>query len=168
MGRQAMASVFDHLPATVRALVPELDDGWDGEPRADCARCPMVALDGVAPPPWSFDGEMRCCTAHPTLANFLLGRAIARGEPGRSRIIRRLAEPDGVSARGIEWPAAYAARYRTTVDDGFGRDRLLRCPYWVGASTPAACGWIGARCAAPGSAGTSAAAMAASPGIAPT
>jgi hypothetical protein len=133
-----MATVFEHLPAAVRALAPELDDGWAGEARAACARCPVAALDGEAPAPWSFSAETRCCTAHPSLANFLVGRALARGEPSRGAIERRLAEPGGVTAWGIDAPPGFDARYRATVDAGFGRDPTLRCPYWIGGE--ASCG----------------------------
>ena len=133
-----MATVLDHLPAAVRALAPELDDGWPAEARADCARCPMAALDGAAPPPWSFSPEVRCCTAHPSLANFLVGRALGRGGSSRGAIERRLADPGGVTAWGIDPPPGYDARYRATVDAGFGRDLSLRCPFWVGGE--ASCG----------------------------
>jgi hypothetical protein len=125
-------SVFDHLPAAVRVLVPELDN-WTGEPRADCAHCPMAAMGPGVPPEWSFADELRCCTAHPNLANFLVGRAIARGNPGRGRIAARLADPDGVSARGVWWPAAYEKRYRERIESGgYGNDPSLRCPYHLG------------------------------------
>jgi len=132
-----MATVFEHLPPAVRALAPELDDGWPGEARAECGRCPLAALDGEAPPPWSFTAETRCCTAHPSLANFLVGRALARDE-SRGAIERRLAEPGGVTAWGIDAPPGFDARYRATVDVGFGRDRSLRCPFWAGGE--ASCG----------------------------
>jgi hypothetical protein len=114
-------------------LVPELDN-WTGEPRADCARCPMAAMGPGVPPEWSFAHEVRCCTAHPNLANFLVGRAVRRGDPGRALVVRRLAEPEGVSARGVWWPEAYERRYRERIDaGGFGNDLALRCPYHVGA-----------------------------------
>ncbi|MCA9679100.1 MAG: hypothetical protein KC464_28990, partial [Myxococcales bacterium] len=123
--------VFAHLPEAVRARLPALDDpAWQGEARADCARCPMAAAGG--PHPWAFSPETRCCTAHPSLANFLVGRALGRAGPGPALIRARLADPDGVTAFGIEPSAARERRYRDTIDVAFGRDVTLRCPYWVG------------------------------------
>lgn len=128
------SSAFDHLPAAARALAPELADGWAGEPKADCARCPMTAAAADTPRAWAFSETTRCCTAHPSLPNFLVGRAVLRGDPGRGLICARLADPDGVSARGVFWPAAYERRYRELVDDdgAYGNDASMRCPYWVG------------------------------------
>ena len=126
-----MPTVFDHLPAAVRALVPELDDGWDDQAHADCARCPMVAM-GEVPPDWGFSAETRCCTAHPNMANFLVGRALGR-EASRPLIVARLADPEGVKPAGVFWPPAYERAYKQLVDaSGYGHDVSMRCPYWVG------------------------------------
>ncbi len=126
-----MASVFDHLPAAVRTLAVELADGWPAEPRADCASCPLAA-DPVVPYPFAFSPETKCCTAHPMLVNFLVGRALARGEPSRSLVIARLADRAGVTARAIGPSDEYAARYRRELDAFYGRDVAMRCPFWVG------------------------------------
>jgi len=127
-------SAFAHLPAAIRAHVPELADGWGDERHSDCAHCPMVATPPDTPRDWAFSPETRCCTAHPNVANFLLGRALERGEPGRSVISARMRDPAGVSARGIFWPAEYERRYRDLIEDGggYGNEVSMRCPYWVG------------------------------------
>ncbi len=122
--------VWAHLPAALRAAVPELGVEVAGEARADCARCPMTSE--AAPHPWAFSAEVRCCTAHPSLANWLVGRALRRPGPGRDALCARLTEPAGVDALGIDAPPALTARYRATVDVAFGRDATLRCPYWIG------------------------------------
>jgi hypothetical protein len=133
-----VTTVFDHLPEKLRAMVPELD-GWTGEPRADCVRCPMVALDGEAPDAWAFTKDTRCCTAHPNLPNWLVGRALARGGTGRTKIVERLGDLRGVTARGIWWPEEYERAFRVGEETGrFGRDVAMRCPYWVGGDD--ACG----------------------------
>jgi hypothetical protein len=123
-----VASVYAYLPAVARALAPELDGAWPGEPRADCDHCPMAALDADAPHPWAFAPALRCCTTHPTIANFLVGRALDRGAGSRARIIARLADREGVSARGIDPPRARRLRYEATVASAFGRDPELACP----------------------------------------
>lgn len=126
-----MPTVYDHLPAAVRALVPEIGDGWIGETKADCPNCPMAAM-GDVPPDWGFSAETRCCTAHPNLANFLVGRALGRST-SRDLIVARMNDADGVKPSGIFWPPAYEQAYKILVDEsGYGHDASMRCPYWVG------------------------------------
>ncbi len=123
---------FIDLPAALRRLVPEIGDGgWREESRADCARCPMVPARSGADPdaPWAFDDAFRCCTYHPAMASFLVGRALARGGDGAARLRARLADPDGVSAWGIYPREGARARYLAVRDHAFGRDSQLRCPY---------------------------------------
>ena len=126
-----MPTVYDHLPSAVRALVPEIGDGWRGEAHADCPSCPMAKM-GDVPPDWGFSAETRCCTAHPNLANFLVGRALGR-ESSRALIVARMQEPEGVKPAGIFWPPAYEKAYKVLVDEsGYGHEVSMRCPYWVG------------------------------------
>jgi hypothetical protein len=106
--------------------------GITGEARADCAHCPVAQSPAQSPAypwPWRIDPETRCCTFHPTLFNFLLGRALARGGDGAERVLARIALIDGVTHLGIGPPAGWLERF----DRGhaFGRDVSLRCPYWV-------------------------------------
>jgi hypothetical protein len=116
----------DYLPAAVRALADLPSDGrLAGEPRADCARCPMVAAPER---PWSFDPATRCCTFHPSIANFLVGRLLACGGRAAELVRARLDDPDGLSAWGIRPPAAARAALG---EDGFGRDRGRRCPFYT-------------------------------------
>lgn len=125
-----VSSPFDDAPAAVRVLVPELGDAGPDEARATCGQCPMVAA--AAPHPWGFAAETRCCTYHPTMANFAVGRALAR-DPATAALIRaRLADRSGVSAAGIDPPPAHDRRYQLGGADRFGRDHGLRCPFWVG------------------------------------
>ncbi|MCE9574353.1 MAG: hypothetical protein K8W52_14495 [Deltaproteobacteria bacterium] len=132
-----MATVYAYLPAVARALAPELDGDWPGEAAADCDHCSLLAPD--LPHPWGFAPGLRCCTAHPVIANFLVGRALARGDLGSDRVRARLADRGGVSARGIDPPPGWAARYQRTKADGFGRDPSLACPFVDGAE-PVGCG----------------------------
>jgi len=99
----------------------------------------MAAARG-APPSRArpFLHDARCCTYHPRLPNFLVGRALARGGPGAAQLRARLRDPEGVSAMGIDQPEARARDYRARAAVAFGRDRSLRCPYWVGGEL--ACG----------------------------
>lgn len=111
--------------------VPVPDRAFAGiaEARADCARCPAAAARADAPWPWRIDAGTRCCTFHPTIFNFLLGRALARGGDGAERVLARIATIDGVTHLGIGPPADWLDRYDR--GNAFGRDLSLRCPYWV-------------------------------------
>jgi hypothetical protein len=125
------STAFDHLPDAIRVLIPELTSlDWPAEVHADCERCPMVG--DHAPHPWSFNAETRCCTAHPELANFLVGRALRRGDPGRTKLLDRLRDLDGVSAWGIDPQPWRRELLRDRSAEMFGRDLELRCPYWIG------------------------------------
>lgn len=119
----------DPVSGIVRALVPELEAlGARPEARADCRRCPMVAAE---PADHAFAADTRCCTYHPVIPNFLIGRALVRDDAGAALLRRRLADPDGVTALGIEPTAAFARIYDDDRRRAFGRNRDLRCPMYV-------------------------------------
>jgi hypothetical protein len=112
----------------IEALVPEVR-GAEGEPRADCARCPMVVAE---PAGHAFAADTRCCTYHPVIPNFRAGRALARDDQGAALLRRRLADPDGVAALGIDPPSGFARVYDDDRRRDFGRNRALRCPLYTG------------------------------------
>lgn len=123
------------VPEPLARVVPELRSLPMGdEPLATCARCAMAPLPG-APPAVAreriFSAPARCCTYHPRMANFLLGRALRRGGIGAERIRLRLQDPDGVTALGVDAGQVRGARHRNRGDDDFGRSEVLTCPYWV-------------------------------------
>src|SRR5690606_9126442 len=80
----------------------------------------------------------RCCTYHPALANFLVGRALSRGDAGSALVRARIARLDGVGPLGVGPPGDWAERYARARDGGFGREASWRCPYWV--AGPLSCG----------------------------
>jgi hypothetical protein len=127
---------FGYFPPAVAALLPEMETGdWPAETHADCERCPMVkGTFGT----WDFRHDTRCCTAQPSLANFLVGRALGRGGISREKVLARLADPEGVTPWGIDAPPALDQRYTDEAAASFGRDHSLRCPFWIG--EPHTCG----------------------------
>lgn len=135
-------SLAGHLPQTLLARVPELSGpegpGDSEEPRADCTRCVMVPASAAEDPgpPWAFADDLRCCTHHPALPNFLVGRILRRGGAGAERVHVRLEERAGVSAWGIRPPRPSLRPIE--LEQRFGRDPGLRCPFWVGGAL--ACG----------------------------
>lgn len=123
------------VPEPLLRVVPELGElSMPEEPLATCSRCAMAPLPG-APPAVArerlFTAAARCCTYHPRMANFLLGRALRRGGVGAERVRLRLTDPDGVSALGVDAGKVRGDRLRGRSDDDFGRLELLTCPYWV-------------------------------------
>jgi hypothetical protein len=123
------------VPEPLRRVVPELASlHLPDEPLATCARCAMAPLPG-APAAVArdriFTAKARCCTYHPRMANFLVGRALRRGGVGAERLRLRLQDPDGVSALGVDAGKVRGDRLRGRSDDDFGRNELLTCPYWV-------------------------------------
>lgn len=124
------SNAFDHLPAIVYEILPELDGAmWPKERHADCDNCTLILPERG---PWAFTRETRCCTAHPPLANFLAGRALRRGGIGRDKLLARMEDPEGVCAWGIDPPEWLHERYKATITEAFGRDLELRCPLYIG------------------------------------
>jgi hypothetical protein len=121
----------DLVEPVLRAL-PELRGlALHDEPLATCARCAMAPRRHTPHGEVVFTAPARCCTYHPTLANWLVGRALRRDDAGTERILARLQDPDGVSALGIAPGPTRARAWRTRSDDAYGRDEPLTCPYWT-------------------------------------
>lgn len=122
------------LPAVFEAAAPELSSlPWPEEPLTDCANCHLET-----PPerdqgkPWQFVPGMRCCSFHPNLPNFLVGRALRRGDAGTRQVRARLRDPEGVTAWGVRHGPGWRKIWRDGGQhEGFGRNRAARCPYWV-------------------------------------
>lgn len=119
------------LPDVVRALVPELDRfAFPEERRANCSACPMITE--------GFDPQTRCCTYHPDLPNYTVGRALRRGGGGADLVRRRLRDAEGLTPRGVGWGSAQREAYLAHRQERFGKDNALRCPFWV--EGPLSCG----------------------------
>ncbi len=120
-----------NLPDLVLSLVPAAA-GFDWvETRANCADCVMLPSAGV-PADLAFTAATRCCTYHPAMPNFLVGRALRRSPRARALVEARMHDPSGVTPWGIEASSGWSERHREVGADGWGRDLALRCPYWVG------------------------------------
>src|SRR5262245_3435778 len=126
--------IFDFIPEIQRSLLPE----WFANPLPEerhatcsaCAMCPPAAP--MLPPDAYFSPDTKCCTYHPSLANYAVGGLLcdesAQGAEGRARIERKLTQREGVTPRGIAPSAKYRLLYRHGTA-GFGRSGALVCPY---------------------------------------
>lgn len=122
----------DGLAREFRVVIPEIEQlSWVPEKKATCDRCPMAAAEDP-PPPDKFLPDVRCCTYHPDLPNFLVGRILGRGDVGSDKMRARLrASRAGVTGAGVGDSWLGQIRYEADGRAGFGRDRSLTCPYWV-------------------------------------
>lgn len=108
-------------------LVPEVEGiPWPAEGRATCGSCPLLEDTRER-----FSPETRCCTYHPRLWNWQVGRALRRDDAGAARVRARIDAGGGVDASGIAPPVGWKERYFSP-RMAFGRDPSMRCPYWVG------------------------------------
>lgn len=122
----------DWVAALVGGAIPP-------EPRATCASCAMCVppeIEAAAERAGleSFRPDVKCCSYHPDLPNFLAGRILADPDPalarGRAAIEARLRAREGATPLGIRRPAHHALVSRAH-PDAFGQSRALICPYFV-------------------------------------
>jgi hypothetical protein len=103
------------------------------ETRATCDRCAMC--NDVAPDAEAFNPRVKCCTYLPSLANFLVGRALddddGAAEQGRASLRARIEAGLAVTPLGLGRPASYALMYRHGGVRGFGRSEALLCPHYI-------------------------------------
>jgi hypothetical protein len=107
------------------ATIPE-------EHKATCSDCAMCKDD--IPAALQFRPELKCCTYHPQISNFLVGQILAdaspEAAPGRDAIAKQLNDRLGATPLGIERSPSYALDYDRAIG-GFGRDSSLLCPYFI-------------------------------------
>lgn len=125
------------LPALHARWVAELLPGpLPAEPHATCGACAMLPPDDAPAEASSlhFDAETRCCTYHPSLPNFLVGRVLRDPGPHPTAssevLLARIAGRRAVSPLGVAPADNVRARYEAAVNAGaFGRSPDLRCPH---------------------------------------
>lgn len=124
------------LPPVYRDLLsPEFDKPAVIEKRAACADCEMCDK-GTMPEGVEavyFRPDTKCCTYHPSLANYLVGAILRDPSPemeeGRRRIRERIASRIGVTPCALSAPPKYLLLYRASKGTAFGRSKALTCPY---------------------------------------
>jgi hypothetical protein len=125
------------LPEVHRHLLPAFfDEAVPDESLATCHRCAM-ALPDVLPertPEGYFRPDVKCCSFHPNLPNFLVGAILADETPemaeGRERIRARLESRMGVGPVWVSAPRKYTLLFLASRKTSFGRSLVLRCPYF--------------------------------------
>ena len=132
----------DILPEAHRHLLPAVfDEDVPEESFATCHTCAMVnpnALPGQTPEGF-FRPDVKCCSYHPNLPNFLVGSILSDDRPdmaeGRDRLRARIAAQTGVGPVWLAAPRKYTLLFLASRKTSFGRSLLLRCPYFSPTST---------------------------------
>ncbi|TNE89792.1 MAG: hypothetical protein EP330_10310 [Deltaproteobacteria bacterium] len=117
------------MPDAFVTLVPELSElALPVESRATCHDCHMVDKPGDPAGTVTFSPQVGCCTYHPRLPNFLVGRILREGGEGAERLKVQLREgqPD---AWELGPPVGWLDEYQAGRQDRFGKSGFVRCPY---------------------------------------
>jgi hypothetical protein len=130
-------SLRDVFPQLYRALLPGFfDQPAPREEKATCSSCAMCAPPGTPPGSESsyFRPDIKCCTYHPRLPNYLVGGLLSDPDPalaeGRRRVEEVIAGRIGVTPRWVAPPRKTRVLYHAARRSSFGRSLLLRCPYY--------------------------------------
>jgi len=129
--------IRDMLPAVHRHLLPAIfDTSLPEESLATCNNCAMSVPD-VRPentPEGYFRPDVKCCSFHPNLPNFLVGAILADDRPdmaeGQRRLRFRLQSRQGVGPVWLAAPRKYTLLFLASRKTSFGRSLILRCPYF--------------------------------------
>jgi Fe-S-cluster containining protein len=130
------------IPSGMVAVLPPLYQSWmeellpagiAPETRATCLECAMVDRGEASGPDTPFNPATKCCTYHPELPNFLLGRILADARPetaaARAFVEERIARRAGATPYGLWAPAPFTLVYQNA--SAFGRSEQLLCPFYV-------------------------------------
>jgi len=137
-------SALDAFPRVYRELLPDVfSRPVPREELATCADCAMCAKPGVddafARGRKFFEPSVKCCSYHPTLANYLVGGALADESPsmaeGRRRLRERIRARTDCHPAGLAVPAHYALQYANKGPEVFGRSEAMLCPYFDSAGS---------------------------------
>ena len=134
----ATESLREVLPPIYGPLLPGFfDRPAIVETRATCADCAMCDKSGTEPASLLvafFRPDIKCCSYHPTLPNYLVGAALSDDAPelalGRQRIREKIARRIGVTPAWLSAPRKYLVLLGAARESSFGRSDALLCPYF--------------------------------------
>jgi Fe-S-cluster containining protein len=133
----------DHMPPL---YAPMLAGFFDRAPIAetratcdDCAMCDRSDKSGTSEPSPALDTaffrpDLKCCTYHPTLPNYLVGAVLSDESselaPGKTRLREKIARRIGVTPEWLAAPRKYLVLLDAARESSFGRSESLLCPYY--------------------------------------
>ncbi len=130
------SSIIDHLPPLYRSFLPAFFERQIPlEGVATCGKCVMLEQPGSASSgELSFSPQLKCCTHHPELPNYLVGALLSNSGPAFAEGIRRVREKIrsriGITPLGIMRPGKYSLLIKNSLSEFFGRSETLICPYY--------------------------------------
>jgi hypothetical protein len=86
-------------------MSPFFDEAAPREEKATCSNCAMCAPPGAPPAPEVvyFRPDIKCCSFHPTLPNYLIGGVLRDERPdmaeGRRRLLAKIGARVGITPR---------------------------------------------------------------------
>ncbi|MBX3233192.1 MAG: hypothetical protein KIT84_20585 [Labilithrix sp.] len=128
-----MTTIRETLPEAHRRLFPAVYDRPNVEERrATCSDCAMCSRS-EAPGTIAFQPNLKCCTYHPTLPNFLAGAVLADPDmaEGQRRMRARIASRIGITPQWVAPPRKHRVLLDAARTTSFGRSKVLLCPYFV-------------------------------------
>jgi hypothetical protein len=133
MGQKLLKDVF---PPIYKELLPSLfDKPAIDETRATCDNCAMCDQGKPSPVPMEyFKPDLKCCTYHPHLPNYLVGSILMDTDPsmaeGKERIRKKIKARIGVTPMRLSAPRKLSLHAAMSVGSGyFGRSEAIVCPY---------------------------------------
>ena len=100
------------------------------ESRSTCDDCAMCSAPGQPAREGAFDRQVKCCSYHPDIPNYLVGGVLQDAQARQADMRAAIARGIGVTPLGLAQPPAYAAVYREAAP-AFGKAHALRCPWYV-------------------------------------
>lgn len=100
------------------------------ETKSTCSDCAMCSPPGQPAREGAFDPQVKCCSYHPDIPNYLVGGVLGDADARADRMRTAIARGTGVTPLGLGQPAPYRAVYEQAAG-AFGRAHALRCPWYV-------------------------------------
>lgn len=130
-------TIREQFHPILRDLLPGFFDAESFvEQKATCDNCVMLAPEGVEKSQKRdfFHDDIKCCTYHPRLPNFLVGAILAdetdAGAEGARRVRELIAGRTGVMPDFLGPSRKYNVLLDAGRVNGFGRSMQMRCPYF--------------------------------------
>jgi hypothetical protein len=130
-------SIRDTLPPAHRRVLPTVfDRPAVHESLATCDDCAMCDRGGGKDDGRAvhFRRDLKCCTYHPALPNFLVGAILADPSPelaeGKRRVRARIEARIGVTPEWLAPPRKQRVLLEASRATSFGRSKALLCPYF--------------------------------------
>lgn len=128
--------LLNDLPSLYEGLLPDtFNMEIPSESFATCSNCTMVCQEKPHSSNNFYSPNVKCCTYHPNLPNYLTGYILESNDTsqseGRLRIAKKIAERIGVFPSGIYPSKRYQSLYKNYGSSVFGKTEELLCPYYI-------------------------------------